>query len=128
MAYNVFLSFAMEDKDVVELFRGQAKNRHLDLEFRDYSIKEPFDYQWKTNCERIMRMCSATIVLVGRETHKSSAVDWEIHKTIELGKGLMAIRLLTTGVVLPPALTKFKVTPVAWDFEAIMSELHAVAR
>jgi hypothetical protein len=126
--YNVFLSFSMEDKDLVELFRGQAKNKRLDLEFRDYSIKEPFDYQWKTNCERVMRMCSATMVLIGRDTHKSSAVDWEINKTIELGKGLMAVRLLPTSVTVPASLTKFKVTPVSWNFEAIMSGLHAVAR
>ena len=128
MAYNVFLSFAMEDKDLVELFRGQAKNKQLDLEFRDYSIKEPFDYQWKTNCERVMRMCSAVMCLVGRQTYRSSAVEWEINKAVELGKGLMAVCLLQTPVVVPTALTRFKVTPVPWNFEAIMSELHAVAR
>lgn len=128
MAYNVFLSFAMEDRDRVELFRGQARNNRLDLEFRDYSIKEPFDYQWKTNCERILRMCAATICLVGYDTYKSDAVDWEIKKTVELGKGLMAVRVVPSIVLLPPALTKFRVTPVPWNFEAIMSELHAVAR
>jgi len=118
----------MEDKELVELFRGQATNTLSDLEFHDYSIREPFDYQWKANCERIVRLCSATIVLIGRNTYKSSAVDWEINKTIELGKGLMAVRLLPTTVAVPAALSKFNVTPVSWDFEAIMAELHAAAR
>lgn len=128
MAYNVFLSFAMEDKDLVELFRGQARNKRLDLEFRDYSIKEPFDYQWKSNCERILRMCAATICLLGRTTYKSDAVNWELNKTAELGKGLMAVRLVPPPVGLPPALLKFKIVPVPWSFETIMSELHAVAK
>jgi hypothetical protein len=127
VGYNVFLSFAMEDKDLVELFRGQAKNKHLDLEFRDYSIKEPFDYQWKANCERILRNCSATIVLVGRQTFKSNAVEWEINKTIELGKGLMAVRLMSDAPI-PAVLARLRVTPVPWNFESVMSELHAVAR
>ena len=128
MAYNVFLSFATEDKDLVELFRGLAKNNGLDLEFRDYSIKEPFDYQWKSNCEQIIRMCSAVICLVGRNTHKSSAVAWEIEKAVELGKGVMAVHLLSTGVTLPAVLSQFRVTPIPWNFDAIMSEMHAVAR
>jgi len=65
MAYNVFLSFAMEDKTLVDLLRGQAKNEHLPLEFRDHSIKEPFDWAWKIQCEEKIRRCSLTIGLVG---------------------------------------------------------------
>ncbi len=40
---RAFLSFVEEDLNVVNLFRGQAKNQNSDLEFADYSIKEPFD-------------------------------------------------------------------------------------
>ena len=40
---HAFLSFVEEDLNVVNLFRGQAKSEHSDLEFADYSIKEPFD-------------------------------------------------------------------------------------
>lgn len=41
MARNVFLSFVEEDLDLVNLFRGQVKNENNDLEFSDYSVKEP---------------------------------------------------------------------------------------
>ena len=43
MAIRAFLSFVKEDINLVNLFRGQAKNERFDLEFDDYSIKEPFD-------------------------------------------------------------------------------------
>lgn len=43
MATRAFLSFVEEDLNLVNLFRGQAKNERFDLEFDDYSIKEPFD-------------------------------------------------------------------------------------
>lgn len=127
MAYNVFLSFAMEDKNLVEMFRGMAKNKGSDLEFRDYSIKEPFDSKWKTNCERILAMCHATIVLIGRETYKSDAVAWEIEKTRELGKGLMGVRLVP-GSTLPWALSRSGSPIVDWKIESIMAQLEAVAR
>ena len=42
MARRVFLSFVVEDLDLVNLFRGQAKNKKNDLEFSDYSVKIQF--------------------------------------------------------------------------------------
>lgn len=128
MAYNVFLSFAMEDKALVDLFRGQARNRRLPLEFRDYSIKEPFDSAWKTQCEERIRYCSLTICLVGFETYKSEAVNWEIRKSADLGKGIMAIYLVSEWVRLPEALKECSVKPVTWDMDEIMSEIRRVAK
>ena len=43
MAIRAFLSFVEEDLNLVNLFRGQAFNQDSDLEFDDYSIKQPFD-------------------------------------------------------------------------------------
>ena len=123
MAHNVFLSFAMEDKDLVELFRGQAKNKRFDLEFRDYSIKTPFDHSWKTNCEKIIRRCSTTICLVGKNTHKSDAVNWEIRKSTDLGKKIIAIYLDGSSVALPQSLRDLNVRPVAWNVDAITRQL-----
>ena len=43
MAIRAFLSFVEEDLELVNLFRGQARLERSDLEFHDYSTKEPFD-------------------------------------------------------------------------------------
>src|SRR3989339_684251 len=40
---HVFISFAYEDVDEVNLLRGQAKNDKTDLQFDDFSVKEAFD-------------------------------------------------------------------------------------
>ena len=127
MAYNVFLSFAMEDKALVEMFRGQARNEHLPLEFRDHSIKEPFNQAWKTQCEEKIRNTSLIICLVGNETYKSEAVNWEIRKSVELGKGLMAVYLVSGYPHLPEALRENNVTPVHWKMDDIMNEIKRVA-
>ena len=90
---NVFLSFSTEDKGLADLFRDQARDRQPALVFRDYSIKETFEHAWKTNAERLIRACSVTLCLIGGTTHRSKAVDWEIRKSAELGKHVMAVSL-----------------------------------
>lgn len=123
MARNVFLSFAMEDRDLVNLFRGQAKSSRSDLVFRDYSVKEPFERAWKTNAGRLIGMCSATICLVGPSTWRSDAVDWEIRKSADLGKRLLAVNLKPGIKRRPAALRELGVPTVQWNAATIMREL-----
>jgi hypothetical protein len=123
---NVFLSFAMEDKPLVELFRGQAKSPASRVEFRDHPVKEPFDRAWKSNVEALIRQCSMTICLIGKETYKSEAVDWELRKSAELGKRIVAVFLRGSNVPLPPALIELGIRPDGWSaflckFEKIAS-------
>ncbi len=112
MAQNVFLSFAIEDRSLVDLFRGQARNSRLPLEFRDHSVKEPFERAWKTRAEDKIRRSSAAVCLVGRETYRSDAVDWEIRKSAELGNGLLAVYVVAGFPPLPSALQEYSVNPV----------------
>jgi hypothetical protein len=126
--YNIFLSFAMEDKALVDLFRGQVRNEQLPLQFRDYSIKEPFERAWKTRCEERIRLCSLTICLIGYKTYKIEAVNWEIRKSVELGKGLMGVYLVNGYPPLPEALQENRITPVRWKMDEIMKEIKRVAR
>lgn len=123
MARNVFLSFAMEDQRSANAFRALARGGRSGLEFRDYSVKEPFERAWKTNVERLIRRCSATICLVGESTWSSDAVDWEIRKSADLGKRLVAVRLGADIRRDPRALAELGVAVVPWDVEAIMREL-----
>src|SRR5213593_916255 len=97
MAIRAFLSFVQEDLNVVNLFRGQAKNEDSELDFADYSIKEPFD---SNNAEYIgrgisaqIKVCTLTICLYGPTTYKSQWVDWELRKTLAMGKPIMGVKL-----------------------------------
>lgn len=91
---NVFISFAYEDIDAVNLLRGQAKNENSDIEFNDLSVKEPFDsnradYIRQKISERI-NQSSTTVVYLSPATANSRWVDWEVEKSIELGKRVIA--------------------------------------
>ena len=98
---RAFLSFVEEDLNLVNLFRGQAKSENNDLEFADYSIKEPFnsrnaDYIARGITEKI-RNSSLTICLYGPTTHNSQWVTWELNKTLELGKPIMGVSIYSDG-------------------------------
>jgi hypothetical protein len=126
---NVFISFVTEDLHEVNLLRGQAKNDNCDLEFNDWSLREPFDsnkadYIKRGIRERI-RQSSVTIVYISEKTAPSKWVDWEIRESIALGKGVIAMHKGERPPSrLPPALVEHRVVAVPWDHKEIMKAIE----
>ena len=92
---NLFISFAYEDANEVNLLRGQAKSERSDIEFNDWSVKDAFDsknadYIKRQITERI-RQSSTTVVYVSDQTENSRWVNWEVRKSLELGKRVIAV-------------------------------------
>ena len=87
---NVFISFASEDLNDVNMLRAQAKNENSDIEFNDWSLKKPFDSEdaeyIKRGIRERIRQCSVTVVYISDNTADSKWVDWEIRETIALGR------------------------------------------
>ena len=90
---NVFISFDVADEHMVNLFRSQAKDDRFPFEFKDYSVKEPFEYGWKEGVENLISLSSAVIVAIGRNTHRSRAVNWEIGEAHRQGKIVIGVWL-----------------------------------
>jgi len=132
MAVRVFLSFVEEDLNLVNLFRGQAKNANCDLDFSDYSIKVPFD---STNADYIGRgireqiaRSALTICLYGPTTYTSHWVNWELNKALELGKPLMGVYLNAGGPIkyYPSPLKQWP--RVGWDIPLIVKTIEQLVR
>ncbi|MFS8980798.1 TIR domain-containing protein [Cupriavidus necator] len=92
---NVFISFATEDMDEVNLLRAHAKNENSDIEFNDHSVREPYDseradYIKRKISERIARS-STTVVYLSDSALKSAWVKWEVEKSLQLGKTVIAV-------------------------------------
>jgi glycerophosphoryl diester phosphodiesterase len=92
---NIFISFAYEDIDEVNLLRAQSKNELSEIAFSDWSISEAFDsnsgdYIRRQITERI-KQTSLTVVYVSSSTAKSKWVEWEVTKSLELGKKVLAV-------------------------------------
>jgi hypothetical protein len=117
---NVFISFDSEDLNDVNLLRAQAKNENSDIEFNDWSLKEPFDSKKadyiKRGIRERIRQCSVTVVYVSDKTADSKWVDWEIRESIAMGKGVVAMHKGDAPPArLPKAVTDNKVPVVPWN-------------
>lgn len=125
---RTFLSFVHEDLDHVNLFRGQAKNKASDLEFSDYSIKEPYN---STNADYIKRQiapqisrASLTMCLYGPTTYTSKWVDWELEKAVELMKPIMGVQLYSDGSIkYHPTILK-DYPRIGWDIDLIVKTMR----
>lgn len=117
---NLFISFAAEDINEVNLLRGQAKNENSDIDFVDRSVRVPYDsnradYIKQRISERI-RQSSMTVVLLTSESANSQWVNWEIERSLELGKKVVAFH---TGdkrpAQLPRAVKDNAIKVVSWS-------------
>ncbi len=129
---RAFLSFVEEDLNVVNLFRGQAKNENFDLEFSDYSIKEPFDSKNANYIARgiadQLKLVSLTVCLYGPTTYTSKWVDWELRKSVELGKPIMGVCLYDDGRVrYYPAALEGK-PMINWNIQSIVRTMRQLVR
>ncbi len=120
---RVFISFHVDDEAQVNLLRHQAKTSDQ-MEFIDYSVKEPFDEKWKTQCTERIRQSSVVVVAIGENTHQREAVDWEIRKAHELGKPVIGMRIASDkSHKIPKAMVEHGDRVVPWKLETIQSEL-----
>lgn len=117
---NVFISFATEDMNEVNLLRAQAKNENNDIEFNDHSVREAYnseqaEYLKRKIAERINR-ASVTVVYLSDCSAKSAWVQWEVNKSIELGKKVVAVyKGQQYCGTLPNWVTENRIKTVAWS-------------
>lgn len=119
---RAFISFEMEDRWARDFLVGQAKNNLNDVEFTDYSVHEPFDEKWKTNCSARIALTKGTIVLIGANTAKSAAVLWEIAETIRQGHYMFGIQINRDATYPVPARLP-AANVIRWEFDTIVAWL-----
>lgn len=129
---NIFICFATEDLDEVNLLRGQAKIEHSDLEFNDWSLREPFDSEKadyiKRGIRERIRQSSVTLVYISESTAQSKWVDWEIRESLRLGKGVVGMyKGERPPLKLPPAIPEHNIKIVPWSHKEIMAALDRAA-
>jgi hypothetical protein len=126
---NVFISFAYEDIDEVNLLRGQSKNVNSELDFSDYSVKKSFnsedaDYIKRQIREKI-KNTSITMVYLSEKSMKSDWVKWEIEQSKKMGKGVVGVYKGDTPPKRIPSHIKDNVnTIVNWNHSEVMSAIN----
>jgi hypothetical protein len=124
MAPRAFVSFEMEDRWARDFLVGQARNKNNAIEFVDYSVHEPFDEKWKTNCRDRIARTAGTIVLVGPTSASSPAVLWEVAETSRQRHPMFGIQITSDKTYpLPTGLASSRV--FRWSFDDIVRELES---
>ncbi|HEY8777597.1 MAG TPA: TIR domain-containing protein [Gaiellaceae bacterium] len=120
---RAFISFEMEDRWAREFLVQHAHDKDTSIDFTDYSLHEPFDEKWKTNCKTRINQTKGTIVMVGPNAAKSEAVLWEIAETNRQGHPIFGIQTRNEKThPIPQGLPSSRV--IRWDFDAIVKELN----
>lgn len=95
---NIFISYDYDnDKDYKNLLLAWDKNKDFDFSFTDHSADVSIN---STDAAAIKRAISAKInsatyflCIIGKNTHKSAWVQWEIDKAVELKKKIAAVKI-----------------------------------
>lgn len=75
---RVFISFAIEDRHLRDLLIGQSRNHQSPFEFVDMSVKEPWNFQWKSNCRTKIKGCDGLLAIITKLTKNAEGQLWEI--------------------------------------------------
>ena len=94
---TIFISYDYDnDKHLKNLLVAWDKNGEFDLTFNDASVDVSVN---STDAAAIKRVISRHIsgatrflCIVGKHTHKSGWVEWEIEKAVELKRKLIAVK------------------------------------
>jgi hypothetical protein len=94
---RVFISYDYEsDKHYKNLLLAWDANKQFDFYISDYSadvsINSTDATAIKSTISRYINQGTVFLVIVGKNTSKSSWVKWEIKKAIELGKKIVAVK------------------------------------
>lgn len=119
---RAFISFEMEDKWARDFLVAQSTDQKNDINFVDYSVQDPWDSSWKTQCRERIARTKGTIVLIGETTFRSEAVLWEIAETTRQGHYIFGIQINRDfNHPIPSGLPQAQV--IRWDFDQIISWL-----
>lgn len=87
----LFIAFAIEDETQRNFLKGQSLHPRKPYEFIDMSVKEPYDTEWKARVRTRIKRSDGVVVLVSKNSLKSSGQKWEIQCAKEEGKPIRGI-------------------------------------
>lgn len=75
---TIFIAFAIEDENIRNMIKGQSLNTDSPFEYIDMSVKEAYDEDWKKKVRTRILRSDGILVIVSKNSLKSSGQKWEI--------------------------------------------------
>jgi hypothetical protein len=119
---NIFLSYDYaNERHYKNLLLAWNANDDLSLKWSELdpaAISADGHAQLLAPISNEIDKASAFLVVIGKDTHKSEAVKWEISRAKELGKPIVAVKT-DPGNITPDALYGAGATWTSFDFDSI---------
>lgn len=114
---RAFISFDYDnDEGAKIMLAGQAKLEDSPFEFKDNSVKDHLEGDWRQKVRRRMENVDVVIVLCGRRTDTAEGVSVELEIARELGKPYFLLAAYPDGCVKPRgALPADAIYSWTWD-------------
>jgi hypothetical protein len=121
---QVFIAFAMEDRNYRDLLKGQSLNTGTPFEYTDMSVKEPWDREWKTRCRSRIRGCDGVIALLSRNSLRADGQKWEITCAREERVPLIGVHIYADDRSSPPEM--YSVRKIRWTWDGIRQFIESL--
>jgi hypothetical protein len=126
MARRIFISYQHEDRMKAKGFNLLRWSKGIDVEFVGRHLLDPVDSTnenyIRSKVNEQLKGTSVTVALIGKKTHQSDWVKWEIDKSLNKSSpnGILAIRLsddapLPDGSPVGDALKEAGAEIIDWD-------------
>jgi hypothetical protein len=115
LSKRIFISFAVEDVTYRDFLVGQARLKKSPFDFFDFSVKQPWDSQWKTNCRSRVKGCDGLVALVSKNTANAAGQLWEIQCADDDGVPVMLMWINDDRPAVPKLLQGRRINIWSWD-------------
>lgn len=126
MARRIFISFQHRDRMRAKGFNLLRWNKNVKLNFVGRHLLDPVQSTNEnyigSRVKQQLRGTSVTVVLIGKTTHKSEWVKWEIEQSVAKDKPNGVLGILLPGAAPPPidspvgnALHQSGAEVISWD-------------
>jgi hypothetical protein len=112
---RVFISFSIKDVRFRDFLVGQSRNKQSPFKFIDMSVKNPWNTDWRIKCRAKIKGCDGMIVLLSKNTVKSSGALFEIKCAIEEKIPIMGVHIYKDDRAVPLVMAGKKKILWGWD-------------
>jgi len=120
----------MRDKLQADLFRYQAEDDKYSLEFEDTSLKYPVEnVDWHGPVGTKIEHSDVVVVLIGEDTHKRPAVNWEIRMAYRNDIPVLPVRIhKDRRFRLPLTIRRKGDNTVQWKLDEIQNRIDQATK
>ena len=116
--YQLFFGNSTEDQSHIDNLIIKLNDLLPNLPINDLSKNVPYQDDWQTYAEAMLQKCLLFVCVVGKNTHSSSPIDWELREAHRLNKPIVVARL-SPQHLLPLSCEELQIPAIDWNTDEV---------